>query len=200
VAFSHDSAILATAIEDGSIRLWDVATSQERITFDMPARLLAFSPDGSMLAVVQNDQVVRLLVASADSSAKLARTWRDKSDPESPDRFISNAFSAWKSGESKGAEENLQSAILALKTEIGADANVHFVDRLVSCNLHLHLLRTMEGRTDDALHPLLEAKQLLSELPENVKQWIGERFRALGPKFPEKDRLADILFPPDAQN
>jgi WD40 repeat protein len=64
VAFSHDSRMLASAGEDGYVRLWDVATGQ---LMGSPLRghrgivnSVAFSPDGKMLASGGHDDRVLL--------------------------------------------------------------------------------------------------------------------------------------------
>jgi WD40 repeat protein len=51
VAFNPDGERLATGSQDGTVRLWDVATGQEVLALRPgTAESLAFSPDGKCLA------------------------------------------------------------------------------------------------------------------------------------------------------
>jgi roadblock/LC7 domain-containing protein len=62
VAFSPDGKILAAGAWDGSIRLWDVATSKELrqcVGHTGWIKALAFSPDGQMLASAGKDRDIR---------------------------------------------------------------------------------------------------------------------------------------------
>lgn len=58
VGFSPDSKTLATAVEDETIKLWDVRSFQEKAALKghrQPLRSIAFSPDGRVLASASSD-------------------------------------------------------------------------------------------------------------------------------------------------
>jgi WD40 repeat protein len=76
LAFSPDGATLASGSADRTVRLWEVASGQERRTLqghDGEVTSLAFSPDGATLASGSADNTVRLWeVASGRCFAILA--------------------------------------------------------------------------------------------------------------------------------
>jgi WD40 repeat protein len=63
VAFSPDGQLLATASDNGRVRLWDPATGEHWSTLTVQARAVygvAFSPDGRLLATASDDKTARL--------------------------------------------------------------------------------------------------------------------------------------------
>ena len=63
VAFSEDSELLASASEDGAVKLWNVRSGRESFSLagdGSKVHRLAFSPDGKSLATQDDNDVVRL--------------------------------------------------------------------------------------------------------------------------------------------
>jgi eukaryotic-like serine/threonine-protein kinase len=61
LSISPDGNTLASAADDGTVRLWHMPSGREMVVFrDLRAHALAFSPDGTMLAAALHDGRVRV--------------------------------------------------------------------------------------------------------------------------------------------
>jgi len=75
-AVAPDGSWLATASDDGTARIWDATTGQQRATLtghDGPVYAVAAAPDGAWLATANADRTVRIWDASTGTSAAIMR-------------------------------------------------------------------------------------------------------------------------------
>lgn len=95
VAFASDGKILASALEDGQIGFWDIASGQLlRTSAGHPHRLaggLTFSPDGSLLASSTNDHTVKVW------EVQTGALWRDLQGQPDPVTMLARSITMFSS-------------------------------------------------------------------------------------------------------
>ena len=84
LAFNKDGNLLASASDDGTVRMWDTQTGEQLAVLDIPgANSVGFSPDGTLLATAGFGDVLRLWrVPKETTGTKDASPGTISSDPE----------------------------------------------------------------------------------------------------------------------
>jgi len=76
MVFGPDGSRLATATEDGTVRVWDPESGEELVVLrghDAVVGSVAFSPDGARLASVAADGLVRVWTLDVDELVEIAQ-------------------------------------------------------------------------------------------------------------------------------
>jgi tetratricopeptide (TPR) repeat protein len=180
VIFSPDGGTVATGGNDSTIRLWDVATGQERITFkvEKAVDIVTYSRDGKTLLAAGLDGTVWLrraarLVLKAERTPPEAPAIpaREPNAADSPWDLYNRASLLRKQGKSKESEAVFNQALTAMKKEFGP------LDRGVPVTLNtLANLLTEQGRLSEAENLHREAAEVARKLPlgkdrDELLQW-----------------------------
>src|SRR5205823_6078310 len=83
-----DGKTLVSGSNDGTVKLWDLSSGQERCSLvahqGKEVASVAVAPDGKSLATGGADGTVRLWRAADDQEASARRSALDPADPDSP--------------------------------------------------------------------------------------------------------------------
>jgi tetratricopeptide (TPR) repeat protein len=165
VAFFPDGKTLATANDAGEVKLWEVATGQERITLRFGWRL-AVSADGQLLAAGSSDGTVRLLRASTAPEALARKSELNPDDPDSPLTQNDGADRLWAAGQYQEAEAAYRQAQQHLQVLlVQAPEVAEFHREICRSGLSLKLLLDQRKKHAEAERVWQLAEPALRALP-----------------------------------
>jgi tetratricopeptide (TPR) repeat protein len=114
LAFFPDGKTLASASEDMTVKLWDVATGQERVTLrghQGGVSGVAVASDGHTLVSSSRDGTVRLWRGATDAEARAPATELDPDDPDGPLAKERWGDQLWGNGQAVEAEPGYRQAL-----------------------------------------------------------------------------------------
>ena len=184
IAFAPDGKTLATGGYDRTVRLWDVATGQERMTLKChttPVLGVAFAADGTILATGSEDGTVRLWRAATDEEASRLRPESDGGDPESAATQNDAADRLWGIGKPHDAEKAYLVVLSRLKKLADSSADVpDYRQQMAHTWFSMSLLLSNTGRPEEAKRAYYNAKELHRNLPVDYQWQLAHSYYLLG--------------------
>jgi WD40 repeat protein/serine/threonine protein kinase/tetratricopeptide (TPR) repeat protein len=160
---------------DGTLKIWDMLTGQERFSLvghqGRPVTSVAVAPDGMTIASGGSDGIVRLWRATADVEASASKTELDSDEPDTPldlirvgDSFYANGRLDAAANAYDMAEERL------LKLAAASPGEPDYRDKCARVHHNRALLMRQTGRLDESENHFRQAisiwEKLCADFPE----------------------------------